>query len=88
MEQPKKERPEDPNVHEAREHARTARDEWRKSMEAWFPPGVAEHSRAARREALLGLRSMINAAIDRLEHPEGNEPERPTPPTSESDPTL
>jgi hypothetical protein len=72
------ERPENPNVREARRHARAAREEWRKSMEAWLPPGVAEHSRAARREFLLGIRSMINAAIDRLDRMDREEPKNTT----------
>ncbi|HYF90704.1 MAG TPA: hypothetical protein VD969_00520 [Symbiobacteriaceae bacterium] len=31
------------------------------------PPGVGSHFRAARREALLGVRAMVDAAIERLD---------------------
>ncbi len=63
-------RPENPYMHEAREHARAASREMRKTLEAWMPPGVVTHQRAARREFLLAVRSMINAAIDKLEREE------------------
>ncbi len=57
----------DPIPEEVREHFRTARDEMRRSYEALFPPGFIEHRRAARREMLLAARSLIDAAIQRLE---------------------
>jgi hypothetical protein len=65
---------ENPNVREARSHARTARTELRKSMEAWLPPGVLEHRRTARREFLLAMRSLVNAALDRIDQPETDKP--------------
>ena len=52
---------------EAREHAHAAREELRKSMEALLPDGFVEHRRAARREMLKAARSMIDAALERLE---------------------
>jgi len=52
---------------EARVHLRAARDEMRKSVEALLPPGLIEHRRAARREALLAARSLIDAALARME---------------------
>jgi hypothetical protein len=67
---PEERREEDPNVREARRHVRTARSEMRKSMEAWLPPGVLEHRRAARREFLLAVRSLVNAALDRIDRPD------------------
>ncbi|MDD5367714.1 MAG: hypothetical protein PHQ40_01405 [Anaerolineaceae bacterium] len=67
---------EDPYVREARKHVRSARSEMRKSVEAWLPPGVLEHRRAARREFLLAVRSLLNAAIGRIDQPEPEEPTR------------
>jgi hypothetical protein len=52
-------------------HARAAREEMRKSVEALLPPGFAEHRRAARREMLLAARSVIDAALEGLEAREG-----------------
>jgi hypothetical protein len=52
---------------EAREHFRSARTAMRQSMEAWLPAGYLENRRAARKEMLLGLRKMIDAAIERVE---------------------
>jgi len=52
---------------EAREHFRTAREEMRKSMELLLPEGFFEHRRGARREMLLAWRSMLDAAIQRME---------------------
>lgn len=52
---------------EAREHMRTARAEMRASYEALFPPKFVEHRRAARKEALLAIRSMVDKAIEHLE---------------------
>ena len=52
---------------EARQHARSARDEMKKSMAALFPPEFVEHRRKARKEFLLAFRSMIDTAIERTE---------------------
>lgn len=52
---------------EAREHLKTARDEFRKSIEGMLPPEFLEHRRAARREFLLAARSLIDHAIKRME---------------------
>ena len=52
---------------EAIEHARVARRELRKSYEGLFPPEFITRRRAARREMLLALRSVINAAIERID---------------------
>jgi hypothetical protein len=56
-----------PNLEEAREHFHTARDAMRKSMEALIPAGYLENRRAARKEMLLGLRKMLDAAIEHVE---------------------
>jgi hypothetical protein len=50
---------------ETLEHARSARAEFRKSVESLLPPGFVEHRRAARREMLLAFRSLIDAALER-----------------------
>ncbi len=67
-----------PIPEEARTHARAAREEMRLTVEALLPRAVLERERAARREALVAVRNVIEAAIERLETPEGKQP--PTPP--------
>jgi hypothetical protein len=52
---------------EAREHARAARSSMLKSFEELIPHGFIEHRRAARKEMLLAMRSLLDAAIDRME---------------------
>jgi len=78
MDMPPEERREiDPNIREARRHARAARKEMAQAIEGLFPPRFVEHRRAARREWLLAMRSMVNAAIDRLDRMEGTQPPPP-----------
>jgi len=55
---------------EAIEHAKTAREEMRKSFEAMLPPGFMEHRREARKEVLKAVRSMIDATLERMEERE------------------
>jgi hypothetical protein len=52
---------------EAIEHVRAARKEMWKSWEAFLPPGFVEHRRAARKEMLLAFRSVLDAAVKRLD---------------------
>lgn len=52
---------------EARDHARSAFGELRKGVESLFPEGVVDHGRAARREMLLAVRSIVDAALEREE---------------------
>jgi hypothetical protein len=52
---------------EARQHFRAARKEMRKSLETLFPEGFWEHRKSARREMLLAWRSMLDAAIERMD---------------------
>ena len=60
-----------PRIREAREHAKAARASLRKSFEELIPPGFLEHRRAARKEMLLAMRSLLDAAIEKIEsHPE------------------
>jgi len=55
---------------EAREHFRTARQEIRKGLEGILPPGFKDHNHKAHREILLGWRSMIDTALQRMENHE------------------
>ncbi len=52
---------------EAREHYRTAREEMRKGLETLLPEGLREHHRKARKEMFLAWRSMLDAAIQRMD---------------------
>lgn len=63
----KKEMHENPHLKEARDHFRSARRGMYKTWEKWIPEGVLEQHRAARKEMLMGLRSMLDYAIDRTE---------------------
>jgi hypothetical protein len=59
--------PTDPKVEEGRAHFKAAHENMHKAFEAMLPPGVAEQRRAARKEILLGLRSMLDSAIEHVE---------------------
>jgi hypothetical protein len=52
---------------EAREHARAARAEMHRSIEALFPKEFIKHRRTARREMLLAARSLIDHTLQRME---------------------
>ncbi len=56
-----------PRMREAREHAKAARASMKKSFEELIPHGFIEHRRAARKEMLLAMRSLLDAAIERME---------------------
>lgn len=56
-----------PKIDEAREHMHAAHENMHKVAEAWIPEGVRENQRAARKEFLLGLRSLLDAAIEHTE---------------------
>ena len=49
---------------EVREHVKSARHSMRMSWEELIPRGFIEHRRAARREMLLAMRSLLDAAIE------------------------
>ena len=53
-----------------------ARASMRKSFQELIPPGFIEHRRAARKEMLLAMRSLLDAAIERTEKktPRGRQP--------------
>jgi hypothetical protein len=55
---------------EAKEHFSTARQEFKKGLDAMFPPEVKEHRQAAQKEVLHGLRSLIDAALEKFEEDE------------------
>ena len=61
------ERVQNPNINEAREHFRAARKEMRESFAALLPAGFRERRRAARKEFLLGLRKLVDIAIEHTE---------------------
>jgi hypothetical protein len=61
---------EDQIPEDVRQHARAARQEMRESMRAFLPPKFWEHSQRARKEMLLAWRSMIDAALDRMDEKE------------------
>ncbi len=52
----------------ARNHFRAARQAMRKSVESFLPPGVLENRRLARKEFLMGVRTLVDAAIDTIEN--------------------
>jgi len=55
---------------ETLEHLKAAHTEMHKSLEALLPPGFAEHRRAARREMLHAARSLIDAALKKMDEKE------------------
>jgi hypothetical protein len=57
---------------EARQHARAAREELRESVKSFLPPEFWEHRKKARKEMLLAWRSMIDAALERMDKKEEN----------------
>ena len=52
---------------DTREHLKSARDEFCKSVEGMLPPEFLEHRRAARKEMLLAARSLIDHALKRMD---------------------
>jgi hypothetical protein len=54
-------------VKEAREHVKAARNSLRMGWEELIPRGFIEHRRAARKEMLLAMRSLLDAAIEHTE---------------------
>jgi hypothetical protein len=58
---------EHPIPEEVREHIRAAHTEIGEGLRSFLPPEVMEHGRKAHKEMLLAWRSMIDAAIGRLD---------------------
>lgn len=61
------ERSQNPKINEAREHMHAARENMHKVAESFLPEGTRDHQHAARKEFLLGLRSLLDAAIEHAE---------------------
>ena len=55
---------------EAKDHFGNAREEFKKGLDAMFPPEVKEHRQTAQQEVLKGLRSLIDAALDKFDSEE------------------
>jgi hypothetical protein len=62
---------------EAWDHACAAASEFRKSVASMLPPEVAQHGRAAQKEVLLAVRSLIDGALERIE--KKSAPDSPSP---------
>lgn len=58
---------EDKIPEEVRQHVRAAREEVRESIKAFLPPEFIEHRTKARKEMLLAWRSIIDAALEKME---------------------
>ena len=56
---------------EVKDHFGTAKDEFKKGLDAMFPPEMKEHRQAAQKEVLKGLRSLIDAALDKYDEEDG-----------------
>jgi len=56
-----------PRITEAHEHFKAARQTMRQGFEELLPKEFVENRRAARKEFLLGLRKLLDAAIERAE---------------------
>ena len=55
---------------EAREHYKNARHEMREAAKLLFPEGFLDRRRAARKEMMLAVRSMLDAAIEKMDEKE------------------
>jgi hypothetical protein len=56
-----------PIPQEAKDHFGTAKQEFKKGLDAMFPPEMKEHRQAAQKEVLMGLRSLIDAALEKFQ---------------------
>lgn len=61
---------------EAVKSVQEAWSDFRASLRSFLPEEFWEHRRAARREMLLAMRSLIDAAIERIEEEEAPERKR------------
>jgi hypothetical protein len=57
----------DPRMEEAYGHMKAAGENVHQAFESMLPPAVRDHQRAARKEFLLGLRSILDVAIEHVE---------------------
>jgi len=53
-----------PDIEEARAHFKAAREAMHKSWASMVPPGLRENRKAARKEVLLGLKKLLDMAIE------------------------
>ena len=53
-----------PDLEEARQHFKAAKEAMHKTWEVMLPVGLVENRRAARKEFLLGLRKLLDVAIE------------------------
>jgi hypothetical protein len=65
-----KEYQKDPHLEEAHQHLHEARKALRKSAEVWLPDGYLENKRKARKEVLLAMRSVVEAALAHVDNPD------------------
>ena len=56
-----------PEPQDARDHFGKAKYEFKKGLDAMFPPEMKEHREEAQKEVLLGIRSLIDAALEKFE---------------------
>jgi hypothetical protein len=56
-----------PHFEEARQHMKAAHEAIHKTYESMFPTGFIENRRKARKEFLLAMRSMLDAAIEHVD---------------------
>jgi len=63
----KTEHEKNPHVEEARQHMKAARQAMRDTYESMLPPGYLESRRKARKEFLMAMRSMLDAAIEKVD---------------------
>ena len=52
---------------DAREHFKVAHEAMRESIKDWLPKGYIEHRKTVKKEILLGIREIIDAAIEHTE---------------------
>jgi hypothetical protein len=55
------------HINEAREHMRAAHKAMRATIKAWLPEGFVAQRQTARKEFLLAMRNLVDAAIDHID---------------------
>jgi hypothetical protein len=58
------EKAKNPEIEEVRQHFKAARTAMHKSWKSMLPPGFVENRKEARKELLLGLRKLLDVAIE------------------------
>jgi hypothetical protein len=67
MDESNESEPKNPKMKEARQHMKAAHEAMHQTVEAWLPKGFVENRRKARKEFFLAMRSLLDAAIERVE---------------------